>query len=44
MGWARSTDEKRNKYKILIWEPWENGPLGDLGLDGKIILKLILKK
>jgi hypothetical protein len=33
----------RNSYKILVGKPEGKRPLGYLGIDGKIILKKILK-
>jgi hypothetical protein len=34
--------EMRNSYNIFVGKP--EGDLGDLGVDGKIILKLVLGK
>jgi hypothetical protein len=36
--------EKRNVYRVLIGKPDENNHLKDLCVDGRIILKSILKK
>jgi len=36
--------ELRNAYKILIGNPEGRDHLGELGVDGRIILKWILKK
>jgi hypothetical protein len=36
--------EKRGAYRILVGRPEEGDHLGDPGVDGKIILKWILKK
>jgi hypothetical protein len=35
--------EMRNAYKIFIRNPQGKNHLGDLGVDGRIILKCILK-
>jgi hypothetical protein len=38
-------NEKRNAYNIFSWKTWrEKIVLGDVGVDGKITLKWILKK
>jgi hypothetical protein len=34
----------RNIYKILVRKPQGRGHLGDIPIDGKLILKWILKK
>jgi hypothetical protein len=45
MGKACGTNwEKRNAYMILTEEPEGKSSVGNLELDGKIILKWILKK
>jgi hypothetical protein len=36
--------EKRGAYRILVGRPQGKRPLGDLGVDEKIILKWIFKK
>jgi hypothetical protein len=36
--------ELRNAYKILIGNPEGRDHLGELGVDGRIILKWILKE
>jgi hypothetical protein len=36
--------ETRNEYKSLVRKLEGKRPLGNLGVDGKIILKCILKK
>jgi hypothetical protein len=36
--------EKRGAYRILVGRPEGRHGLGDLGVDGRIILKLIFKK
>jgi hypothetical protein len=45
MGEECSTcGEKRGTYRILVGRSEGRRPLGDPGVDGKIILKLIFKK
>jgi hypothetical protein len=42
MGWAKHTEikgESRGEYRDLVGTFREEGPLEDLGLDGRIILK-----
>ena len=34
--------EKRNAYRVLVGKPEEKSPPGNLGVDGRIILKWIL--
>jgi hypothetical protein len=36
--------EGKNKYKILVGNLKEGGHLGNIGVDGRIILEWILKK
>jgi hypothetical protein len=36
--------EKRNSYRILVGKPEEREQFQDLGVDGKAILKWVLKK
>jgi hypothetical protein len=36
--------EERGTYRILVGRPEGTRPLGDPGVDGRIILKLFLKK
>ena len=36
--------ERRGTYKVLVGKPEETDHLEDVGVDGKIILKSILKK
>jgi hypothetical protein len=36
--------ERRRVYRILVGRPEGMRPLGDPGVDGRIILKCILKK
>lgn len=38
MGWARHV--VRSKYRVLIGAPEIKRPLGDLGLNGRIILRV----
>jgi hypothetical protein len=47
MRWAGHvvrTRDRRGAYRVLIGRPYGKGPLGRLGLDGRIILKLSFKK
>jgi hypothetical protein len=44
MRWARhvaGTGEKRNAYKALVRKSEGNQRLGDLGIDGSLVLKYI---
>jgi hypothetical protein len=36
--------ERRNAYKIFVEKPEWKRALGDLGVEGRIIIKLILRK
>jgi hypothetical protein len=36
--------ERRGVYRVLVGKPRERDHLGDLGLDGRIILKWIFRK
>jgi hypothetical protein len=36
--------EKRNAYGVLVGKPVERDGLEDLGIDGRIMLNLILKR
>ena len=38
------TGERRGAYKVLVGKPEGKNHLKDLGVDGRIILKLIFKK
>jgi len=47
MGGACATysgEERRGTYKVLVRKPEERDHLEDVGVDGRIILKSILKK
>ena len=45
MGRARSTyGERRGAYRILVVKPERRRPLGDPGVDGRIILGWIFEK
>jgi len=50
LGWDKTvghvarTGEMRNVHNILVGKPKEKRPLGRPGVDGRIILKLILGK
>jgi hypothetical protein len=44
MGRAYSTYERRNKYKIVVENHMGWSCLTVIGIDGRIILKCILKK
>ena len=35
--------DRRGAYRVLVWKPEGNNHLEDLGVDGSIILKKILK-
>jgi hypothetical protein len=37
-------EEKRGAYRILVGRPEGRPPLGDPGVDGRVILKCIFKK
>ena len=37
-------EEKRGVYRVLVGKPEGKRPLGDPGVDGRIILKCIFKK
>jgi hypothetical protein len=43
-GHVARMGEKRGAYRILVWRPEGRRPLGRPGIDGRIILKWILKK
>jgi hypothetical protein len=42
-GHIARTEEMRNPYRILVTKPERKTPLGDIGIDGCIILKTMLK-
>jgi hypothetical protein len=44
LGRACSTYEKRGAYRLMMGNLREEGHLKDQGVDGRIILKLILEK
>jgi hypothetical protein len=36
--------DRRGVYRVLVWNPKERDHLGDPGVDGRIILRWILRK
>jgi len=44
MGYVARMGEMRNAYKISVGKPDETGHSGELGVDGKVILKWFLQK
>jgi hypothetical protein len=43
-GYVEGTVKKRSAYKVLVRKPEEKKYLEYLGVDGSIILKLLLKE
>jgi len=47
MKWAGHVGgmgEKRGVYRVLVGKPERKRPVGEIGVDGRIILKCIVKK
>jgi hypothetical protein len=42
-GRAAFVEEKRGSYRVLVGKSYERGHSEDIGVDGKVILKWILK-
>jgi uncharacterized protein (UPF0128 family) len=43
-GHVARMEEKRNAYRVMVWKLEGSNNLENLSVDGRIILKLILKK
>jgi len=43
-GHVTHVGERRGVYKVLVEKPEEKRPLGDPGVDGKIMLRWIFRK
>jgi hypothetical protein len=35
---------RREEYGVLVWKPEGKRPLGSVGVDGRVILKCVIKK